>query len=400
MLAKVIIGILGAISSILLARMLGPEARGTFGVALQLSTFGVQIGCLGINSSNLYYSAKDPSKVPIIAGNSLLISIVLGIIVIVVSSVFFYFFPTLQPLDGSMLQLSLFWVPLGILYLLLQNIFPGVQDIKSYNLAEIGFRAIGVILFVLVIVLFHSTSIELVYLTTYFPPLIISIWILWKLKSYGKISFDFKEVTSSISYSTRIYIATIFAFVMLKSNLFMIKEMLGATEAGYYSVVMNVSDLFSMISASIGMILYSKSSSMAENSRRWKMTLKSAALCSVLLLIAFTVYYFNDETIFRLLFGKEFDSAIVPFNYLLIGLFFMGVQTIFMQYLASIGLPKITLYLWGFGAVLYLILNTIFIPKYGLNGASIATSVSYFIFAVLVIICSFYYGKKVVIEKL
>ena len=398
MIAKVIIGSLGAVSSILLARLLGPEARGTFGIALQLSTLGVQIGCLGIHSSNLFYSAKDSSKVPVIVGNSLVLSVVLGIVVIMLMSGFFYAFPEYRPLEGDILTLALLWVPIGIAYLLLQNILPGVQDIKGYNYSEIAFRIFGVLLFLIAIALFKTYSIEVIYSTTFISPLLVTIWVVWKLRTYGKISVSFKEMRLSISYATRIYITMIFAFVMLRANLFMIKDMLGVKEAGYYSVVLNIADLFTLISASIGMILYSKSSSMNHNKQRWNMTIKAAVLCTLILLFAISVFYFNNEYVISLLFGKEFSAATIPSNYLLIGIFFIGVQTIFMQYLASIGLPKITLYLWGLGAGLAIVLNYIFIPKFGLNGASIASSITYGVFAISVMICAFYYGKKDVIK--
>ena len=398
MLAKIVIGILGALGSILLARLLGPDARGTFGIALQLTTFGVQIGCLGLHSSNLFYSAKDSTKVPTIVGNSLILSIVLGIVVIVLMSVFFLFFPSIRPLDGTIYLLSLLAIPFGIVYLLVQNVLPGIQDIQSYNYSEIAFRGIGVVLFIIVILLFHSTSIELVYCTTFVAPLLVSSWIVWKLRNFGTPTTSLPEIKNSISYASRVYVSMIFAFVMFKGNLFIIKEMLGVTQAGYYSVVMNIADLFTLISASIGMILFSKSSSMENNRQRWKMTIKSAVLCAGILLLSVVIFYWNDYLLVTLLFGKEFSEAVAPCNYLLIGIIFIGVQTIFMQYLASIGLPKITLYLWGIGSILTVILNYVFIQKYGLNGASIASSISYCVFTVAVFICASHYGRKEIVN--
>lgn len=398
MLAKIVIGILGAVSSILLARLLGPDARGTFGIALQLSTFGVQIGCLGLHSSNLYYSAKDSSKVPTLVGNSIILSVVLGIAVIAAMAVFFLLFPSIRPLDGSIYVLSLLAIPFGIVYLLIQNILPGIQDIKSYNYSEIAFRIIGVLLFIIVIVLFNSSSIELVYSTTFVAPLLVSTWIVWKLRTYGAPTTSIPEVKNSISYASRVYVSMIFAFVMFKGNLFIIKEMLGVTQAGYYSVVMNIADLFTLISASIGMILFSKSSSMENNKQRWKMTIKSAMLCGGILLFSVVLFYWNDHLLVTLLFGKEFSQAVEPCNYLLVGIIFIGVQTIFMQYLASIGLPKFTLYLWGIGAIVTVILNYFFIREYDLNGASIASSISYCVFTIAVFIYASYYGRKEIVS--
>ena len=55
---------------------------------------------------------------------------------------------------------------------------------------------------------------------------------------------------------------------------------------------------------------------------------------------------------------------------------FLGTAS--AQYLIAEGLTKITLYRTAFGALLNVILNYFFIPKFGIIGAAYATLIAYF----------------------
>ena len=74
---------LGFVNSILVTRILGPEGRGLFAVANTLSATGVQLGNLGLQSSNTYYVAREPGKLPVLLGNSLVVSAARGVVALV-----------------------------------------------------------------------------------------------------------------------------------------------------------------------------------------------------------------------------------------------------------------------------------------------------------------------------
>src|SRR5436309_959189 len=50
---------LGLVLTIMVARILGPQGRGLYAVALAIGALGVQVGNFGLGSSNIYYVAKD-----------------------------------------------------------------------------------------------------------------------------------------------------------------------------------------------------------------------------------------------------------------------------------------------------------------------------------------------------
>jgi O-antigen/teichoic acid export membrane protein len=72
-----LIGI-GLVTSVIVARILGPDGRGLYAVAATIGAIGVQFGNLGLHASNTYYVARDRSLLPALVGNPLLIGFVFG----------------------------------------------------------------------------------------------------------------------------------------------------------------------------------------------------------------------------------------------------------------------------------------------------------------------------------
>jgi hypothetical protein len=70
-----LIGI-GLITSVIVARVLGPEGRGLYAVAATIAAMGVQLGNLGLHASNTYYVAQKPELLPFLMGNTLIASFV------------------------------------------------------------------------------------------------------------------------------------------------------------------------------------------------------------------------------------------------------------------------------------------------------------------------------------
>ena len=72
-----LIGI-GLVTSVIVARILGPEGRGLYAVALAVGAIGMQFGNLGLHASNTYYVSRDRSLLPLLVSNTLLVSFAFG----------------------------------------------------------------------------------------------------------------------------------------------------------------------------------------------------------------------------------------------------------------------------------------------------------------------------------
>jgi O-antigen/teichoic acid export membrane protein len=79
------------------------------------------------------------------------------------------------------------------------------------------------------------------------------------------------------------------------------------------------------------------------------------------------------------LFGAAFAPASFAFVLLMPGMLFLGVHSVAVQFLNSIGYPISVVIIWGACSVFNIVVNLWAIPRYGIAGASLVSSVSYFL---------------------
>jgi len=372
-----LIGI-GLITTVIVARVLGPEGRGLYAVALAISTIGVQFGNLGLHASNTYYVAKNPELLPALIGNTLVISFGVGTLIGVLIWLTFFLWPNLAPLNKFLLILSLVWIPFGLAYLLIQNLLLGIGNVRAFNLIELFSKLLGIALIGLVL-LSDKITVERVFLASFFTLVISFVWALWQLESkagaFPLPSFSlFKE---NIFYGLKAYLAAFFAFIVLKVDLLMIQYLLGKEQAGYYSIAVTMADMVISLPVVIGTILFPKLSAMSDQCNKWEFTKKMAKMVTGIMIIVTTSAVLLGKPVVQFLFGNDFAPAVPAFNWLLPGIFLISVNIILMNYFASVGIPNITIYSPAAAMIINIILNLMLIPNFGIVGASISSTVSY-----------------------
>jgi len=86
------------------------------------------------------------------------------------------------------------------------------------------------------------------------------------------------------------------------------------------------------------------------------------------------------------LFSEKFALATEPLMWLLPGAVILGIANVLGPYLASIGRPEVNLYNACAATLTTVVLDIVLIPKFGINGAAIASSVAYILFAALTLL--------------
>ena len=76
--SQILIFILGIISSIIIARILGPTGNGIYALIILISTVMLKLGSLAIEAANVYFTGSKKHKIEDIVSNSLLSSLLLG----------------------------------------------------------------------------------------------------------------------------------------------------------------------------------------------------------------------------------------------------------------------------------------------------------------------------------
>jgi O-antigen/teichoic acid export membrane protein len=380
---------LSLVTSIAVARTLGPQGRGLYAVAMAMGTIGVQLCNLGLHASNTYYVAKDRSLLPTLLGNSLLVSLGLGGGLGLLGYAVFSIWPQIAPLNGPLLWLGFAWIPIALAFLLMENLFLGLQDVRFYNKIEILNR-ISALVLVLAIIVRHRTTPVTVFIAMLVSITLSAIGALSRLsRSIDRFPRPSMSIlTTHFELGIKAYLIALFGFLLLRIDLFMVKYILGAEQAGYYSIASTMADYVLMLPSVIGLILFPRLSSMndfGEKLRQAKRATKGTALALLPVLVFAGI---AAKPAVSILFGKAFAPAVAAFLWLIPGIFAMGIENALVQFLNSLGYPVTLVWIWFAATILNVLLNLWMIPAFGIAGASAASTICYSLvfLAVLVIV--------------
>ncbi|HLC22156.1 MAG TPA: flippase [Candidatus Nanoarchaeia archaeon] len=191
------------------------------------------------------------------------------------------------------------------------------------------------------------------------------------LKSSTKLmlSFGLPVLLATIGYQVIGQIDTLF-LVYLRT----------LDEVGVYNTVLPASLVFLLFGKSVADIIFPLFAEMWAKHEQSKIqqgvteVYKYGFILSAPVLLFFFVY---ARLFLELSFGLVYGVGAQAFQILLIGILFYIMVMINNHILAAIGKPAITTKIVLGSAVLNIVLNTIFIPPFGMGGAALATSLSY-----------------------
>lgn len=151
-------------------------------------------------------------------------------------------------------------------------------------------------------------------------------------------------------------------------------------EVGYYDVAIKIKVILVNVVTSLGAVLLPRTSYYVEKKMEkefWSVSAKAlefVAALSVPLTIGFVIM---AEKCILLLSGDAYLPAILPMRIIMPTLILIGASNVFgVQMLVPLGKEQYVLYSECAGAIVDIILNAMFIPRYGAAGAAFGTLVA------------------------
>ena len=388
--------IISFISSVLMARWLGPYSRGKLSVATSIYMVGVQMGVLGLHSAHTYYISRDYNKLSVVLGNSVAISCCIGFFSTIVVTAIGITRPTIFQSDNLLLIVAALMIPVQLFWTFQGQTLLALNEVKVKNILDL-FNAVLLLVSVAVIYYTISLSATKILIITLIVTVGIAVYIFrYICKKYVcKCSISWKFFLEVLPYGIKAHIACLLAYLLLRVDVFMINAFLGSEKAGLYSLAVSLADILSMVSSSVGILLFPVASAYGDDKQRLIFTekvLKSVlwVLIPIAILLIMTVDYWLP-----FVYGDSYKEAIVAFKILIPGVVFWGVEGIIANFSASIKNFKIPIVAMTLSLLVNLILNTSFIPQYGINGAAMSSTISYGI-TLLIMGINFLHYRKVV----
>ena len=205
-----------------------------------------------------------------------------------------------------------------------------------------------------------------------------SIYFTVVIAKYSKLSFKVEHIKYILSYSVPLIPYALSGVILAQFDRIMVNATIGAASAGLYSLAYNIGMLLSLVIYSTQTALMPDFFKFMNHKQYNRLDLLIKKVFSIITVSALGLILFAKETMI-ILADKKFHSALSVIPIVIIGYVFYGMFTVYGRY---IGYEKKTIYVSIVAitaGISNIILNAMFIPRYGYIAAAYTTVVSYFI---------------------
>ncbi len=380
--------IVGVVSSILVARILGPEGKGIYSLTLLFSSLFVTFLNFGLGPATVFFVAKGEYPRKTILENNLLAililglgGILLGILLLSLTGQKIY-----PDIPRQLLFLSLLLIPVNFFNnQLATQYLLGMKKISKYNLAIFGLVLLPFFFFVVVVVLFGPNLSAVIWSRIIGLAVVAIILLIWLSQSIGKLSLGFNKeyIKNAYQYGIKAYLGNVIGFLNYRVEVFLLAYFLPISTVGYYTIAVGLAESLWMVSKSAGTLIFPVVSAEQDEDRKKTFTpLIMRTVLGITALAAFVLYYLADWLL-PLVYTDIYLPSVPLFRILLPGIVFISGERILSNDIAGRGKPILNTYVGGVGFLIQLVLNLFLIPLYGAIGAAWASTIAYLFLLVI-----------------
>jgi len=377
--------VVGTFQAAVVARSLHPVGKGALTAALLLPHLLATLVPLGLNWSATYHLGRgtfDREKLM----RSVLTALLLlsGVGVVLCLGIGFAMEKALLsgvPLSAFLLAALL--VPTQVTLVAIGSLFRGEMRIVEANRMDLG-RAVLMFIGIVVGLRILRLGVTGVILGKLLAEILVIGVAFRRLRGIPARPLLNREIlASSVRYGLKVYSFAILLYLNYRFDEFMVRTMLDLKQTGLYATAVGLAEILWMVPFAFGWVLF-PSVARSEGEERNRLTLAVCRNASWLMLILCGVLALTRSLVIRLFFGEQFVAAAPALLALLPGILAMAIQFVLGSDLSGRGHPMPVTVAAAFGLTANLLLNLVWIPKYGIVGASLASSVSYSLIALIV----------------
>lgn len=379
LLARAGIFIFGFISQTLISRLLGPEGKGAFAVLTLITSLVAQLASLGLHNAHIYLIGHKQADLKSAAENTLTFSFVLGSFLL---ALYWFGRSWIDPLifKGIAPEVTA-WVsftfPLHLVFLTFNYLALTHDDIVGFNLPNLG-RSVYLLLGLLLLMPWRALDLwaaNIVWVCTNGLLALQSWWLIFRRQHFG-LRWHPDLFRASIKFGLQSHAGTIFYLLGWRLDFLLCNIYLDTRAVGFYSVAVLLGEALWFVPQTLAVVLLPEVSRQKQpqavqlTSQVCRVTLISSVLGALLLLVA-------APLLVSKVFGENFLPALQPLWILLPGMILEGGTRILSSFMVGRGHPLISTYAASLVVLVNVLLNIWLIPRHGINGAAVASSISY-----------------------
>ncbi len=195
------------------------------------------------------------------------------------------------------------------------------------------------------------------------------------------VKLDIKLIVKIIDESKYLWFSFVSFLIYTQTDRLMINHYLGVEEVGVYTIGMQLSSILAILIGPIQNSLFPKFLELYRNDYQkyynfYKLT---NTIITQFYLIITLISIIVVKYTFKYVYSSQYDGAILIYSILAFSVFIKANGSLQTSHMTIKNITQKSFYKTLVSLILNIILNILLIPKYGINGAAIATLITQFI---------------------
>lgn len=369
--------LMAGVTGIILARGLGPDGRGVYGLVNETALLFSTLAALAIAESSIYLAGQRKFGLETLLSNAL--AWLLGFAALCTALIAVEGIAQFSVLGMSPTELAIALAGATLImlsstagfFLLAQG---RVEARTAVSVLEPFLRLVGVVGAVAVAGLTVLGAIS-AWLAAIFVSAAVCLFLLGR-RVRVRPGVNLEALGEQLSFGVRGHLGWAFQALNHRLDVFLVSYFLGTSAVGHYAVGFNLAEVSWWVPLSLAVVLFPKASAMDAEANAQM----SAAVCRrtlVVTLAAILGLMAVAQPLVIILFGNEFRDSLVPLYILAPSGLFYTIHKVLSSSLSGQGLPQASLYGGLVSVPLLIGLDLVIIPRFGIGGAAVVSDIAY-----------------------
>jgi O-antigen/teichoic acid export membrane protein len=368
----------GFVTSVLVARWLGPSDRGLLALLASSANFGLALASIGFPLAVLFYASKPATSQGALLGSTLALA---GLLAVVLVPLAFLFRGPIGDVlargrGGGFWVVAAALVPLTLLEYTLPNQLLGRMRFGLVTLLTVASKVAA---FLVAVVAMGLAGLHLVggLAVTAAVPIVMAIGSLGYLLRSERPRFERDVLRALLRYGRRVQLGTIFQLANYRLDVIVAQFFIPLAAVGAYVMAEILAELVILLAQGFQTGLMPAIAQQETESQAFAVSTASLRQHGALAAAAIVANAAFGSAVILFLLGAGYHRALVPFLILLPGIWFLGTGAVVGGNLRALGRPGTASALTGAAVAVTVVADLVLIPFYGIVGAAIASDVAY-----------------------
>lgn len=370
----------GFLTGVLGARLIGSDGLGAAGVAITLGTIVAVICNGGINISTIYLLGKRPDERQAIVGGLSMIAVVGAVLAAALLLLLGNWIAPAVGLAGRE-RLVLAAAALGAVMIMFEftgAILLGLGRNWAYILAEM-IRGIGTLTFTALLLLSAwRNDAGFVWAAVLAQGAATAFAMERAVRAVGVVTpaVDGPLMGEALGIGLRGQAGNVLQFLNLRLDQLLVPAFLSLSSAGVYLIAVRVSEALAQLGGAAGSLIFPEVARQADPSAT-AVTERAVRILTIMIVAVGLVIGLLAQVVLGLAFGPEFAAGAGALRILLLAMLPLSIARILAGDLKGRGRAGLVSIAMGLAVVVTVALDIVLIPRFGIEGAAVASVVAY-----------------------